>query len=614
MDLLDAGHRHSSELSAAGADMDGASVLPLSGAAYQPYVSELLSFSIERLHKEPELLRVDGERVRRQMQEVAVENYAAFIAASEALSFVRAQLEGFDKNLEALVEEIPNLTSGCTEFVESAHQILEERKLNQTLLANHSTLLDLLEIPQLMDTCIRNGNYDEALDLEAFVSKISKLHPDLPVIQGLAVEVKKTIQSLISQLLQKLRSNIQLPECLRIVAHLRRIGVFSESELRLQFLRCREAWLSGILDDLDQRNVYDYLKGMVSCHRTHLFDVVNQYRAIFNNDKSGSEENSDGGLLFSWAMHQVSNHLTTLQVMLPNITEGGSLSNILEQCMYCAMGLGLVGLDFRCLLPPIFENAVLNLFSKNMSMAVENFQVVLDSHRWVPMPSIGFVTNGVVDDNSDDVTPPSVLMEHPPLAVFVNGVSAAMNELKPCAPLSLKHVLAQEVVKGLQAVSDSLVRYNAMRMLRGNESSLFISLCQAFIEVAYPYCAACFGRCYPNGGALITECQSTFDSVSQLLTVPSRSSSGISSIDRRQSGVIERRQSGGIERKQSGGIERRQSGGIERRQSGGIESAVTTASENGHLTDGPEPEVTSDAGTTPAPAGTNTLTDPPTNT
>jgi hypothetical protein len=98
-------------------------------------------------------------------------------------------------------------------------------------------------------------------------------------------------------------------------------------------LRCREAWLSGILDDLDQRNVYGYLTGMVGYHRTHLFDVVNQYRAIFNNDKSGSDENYDGGLLFSWAMHQISNHLTTLQVMLPNITEGGSLSNIREQCM-----------------------------------------------------------------------------------------------------------------------------------------------------------------------------------------------------------------------------------------------------------------------------------------
>ncbi|XP_038978357.1 conserved oligomeric Golgi complex subunit 8-like isoform X2 [Phoenix dactylifera] len=468
--------------------------------------------------QEPELLRVDAERIRRQMQEVAVGNYRGFIAAADSLSFIRGQLTDFDKHLESLIMEIPNLTSGCTEFIESAQQILEERKLNQTLLANHSTLLDLLEIPQLMDTCIRNGNYDEALDLEAFVQKLSNMHAELPVIQALAIGVRKTTQSLLSQLLQKLRSNIQLPECLRIVAHLRRMGVFSESELRLQFLRCREAWLSGILDDLDRRNVYEYLKGMVNCHRMNLFDVVNQYRAIFNNDKSGSEENYDGGLLFSWAMHQIKNHLCTLEVMLPKITDGGSLSNILDQCMYCAMGLGLVGLDFRGLLPLLFEDAVVNLFSKNMNIAVENFQIVLDSHRWVPLPSVGFATNGVINESHDDVTPPSVLMEHPPIAVFVNGISAAMNELRPCAPLSLKHVLAQEVVKGLQAVSDSLVRYNAIRVLRGNESTLFRSLCQAFIEVAYPYCATCFGRCYPNGATLIIECRSMFDGVSQLLT------------------------------------------------------------------------------------------------
>ena len=52
------------------------------------------------------------------------------------------------------ITEIPNLTSGCTEFIESAQQILEERQLNQTLLANYSNLLDLLEIPQLMDTYV----------------------------------------------------------------------------------------------------------------------------------------------------------------------------------------------------------------------------------------------------------------------------------------------------------------------------------------------------------------------------------------------------------------------------------------------------------------------------
>lgn len=57
------------------------------------------------------------------------------------------------------ITEIPNLTAGCTEFIESAQQILEERKLNQTLLANHSTLLDLLEIPQLMDTYVYSTSF-----------------------------------------------------------------------------------------------------------------------------------------------------------------------------------------------------------------------------------------------------------------------------------------------------------------------------------------------------------------------------------------------------------------------------------------------------------------------
>lgn len=500
-----------------------AGFLPFASVSQQPYVSELLSFTLDRLHKEPELLRVDAERIQRQMQEVAVGNYRAFISAADALLSIREEVSAVDMHLETLINEIPKLTSGCTEFIESAEQILEKRKMNQTLLANHSTLLDLLEIPQLMDTCVRNGNYDEALDLEAFVCKLSTMHPKLPVIQALAAEVRQTTQSLLSQLLQKLRSNIQLPECLRIIGYLRRIGVFSEYEMRLQFLRCREAWLTGIIDDLDQKSAYEYLKGMVNCQRMQLFDVVNQYRAIFADDTSGSEENYDGGLLFSWAMHQITSHLKTLKVMLPKITEGGSLSNILDQCMYCAMGLGWVGLDFRGLLPSLFEDAVFNLFSKNMSTAVENFQLVLDSHRWVPLPAVGFSTNSITEESHEDVTPPSSLMEHPPIAVFVNGVSAALNELRPCAPVSLKHILAQELIKGLQAVSDSLLRYNATRMLRDNESLLFLSLCRAFIEVAYPHCATCFGRCYPGGSALILEAKNLFNGIGRLLTLsPSR--------------------------------------------------------------------------------------------
>lgn len=74
---------------------------------------------------------------------------------------------------------------------------------------------------------------------------------------------------------------------------------------------------------------------------------------------------------------------------------------------------------------------------------------------------------------------------HLHILVGAVGVSAAMNELRPCAPISLKYLLAQELIQGLKAVSDSLLRYNATRMLRDNESGLFLSLCRSFIEVPF---------------------------------------------------------------------------------------------------------------------------------
>lgn len=70
--------------------------------------------------------------------------------------------------------------------------------------------------------------------------------------------------------------------------------------------------------------------------------------------------------------------------------------------------------------PP--HRCVFGLFSRNIGLAVDQFQHVLDSHRWVPIPAIkGGARSAGGDENGEDVAPPYSLMEHPPVAAFVNG-------------------------------------------------------------------------------------------------------------------------------------------------------------------------------------------------
>lgn len=122
----------------------------------------------------------------------------------------------------------------------------EKRRVNRSLLGLHATVMEFLEVPQLIDTCVRNGNYDEALDLIAFMGKMTHPHSDVPIIQQLVRELQACSTLLLEQLLGRLSSGIALPECLRCISYLRRLSAFSEADLRQKFLQCREIWCAAL--------------------------------------------------------------------------------------------------------------------------------------------------------------------------------------------------------------------------------------------------------------------------------------------------------------------------------------------------------------------------------
>lgn len=56
---------------------------------------------------------------------------------------------------------------------------------------------------------------------------MSVMHGDLPVVQRLVADVGEVSAGMLEQLLQRLQTSIQLPECLRVIGYLRRLAAFT---------------------------------------------------------------------------------------------------------------------------------------------------------------------------------------------------------------------------------------------------------------------------------------------------------------------------------------------------------------------------------------------------
>ena len=239
----------------------------------------------------------------------------------------------------------------------------------------------------------------------------------------------------------------------------------------------------------------------------HLFDVVMQFRAIFADETSAADAGAaDAGLVHSWSVHRLSEYLHQLRAHLPRLAEGSALATVLEHCTYCGMSLGRVGIDFRPLLPALFEAPVEALFRSHLASASDGFEAALEAHRWValpPLPTPPQPAAAAGGGGGGELAPPFSLMEHPPVAIFANGVLGALNELRHCALGSLQARAAAALQACLAAGATSLLRYHSMRPtpLADAQLAQFCALVAAFTEVAAPFLVTCFCRVYPENSA-----------------------------------------------------------------------------------------------------------------
>ena len=165
----------------------------------------------------------------------------------------------------------------------SLSALAEKHRMRRRTLLQHSSLLELLEMPSLMDACVRGHLYEEGLSIASFANTLERQHiggsksgdakndtpSKNPIVANVVREVRKREVDLRRHLLHRLRSDVTIPQCLEVVTTLRRLNgvelerssresvngmnnvdlekIHEAMEWRLQvnFLEARDVWLEG---------------------------------------------------------------------------------------------------------------------------------------------------------------------------------------------------------------------------------------------------------------------------------------------------------------------------------------------------------------------------------
>uniref|UniRef100_A0A1B6DKQ7 Conserved oligomeric Golgi complex subunit 8 n=1 Tax=Clastoptera arizonana TaxID=38151 RepID=A0A1B6DKQ7_9HEMI len=490
---------------------------------FYSYLSKLGGYSVEELSKEPDRLAEEKAAVLNQTQELAFLNYKTFIRTAECSREISEQFEKAESSLNSLVDGIPKLLTRCEEFVQASNDIKTKRYLNTLTLTRNAQLLQVLEIPQLMETCIRDGHYEEALQLAAYVRRLANKHGDIPIIDSIVKEVDAAWWSLMHQLISQLRTDLQLPRCLQVVGYLRWMEIFTEAELRLKFLQARDAWLQKLLSEIPTDDVTQHLTKTIELSRVHLFNIITQYKAVFTDDEhviTGKQLTlGDATVFYSWINEKISQFITTLEEDLKQGV-GSSLSSLLGQCMYFGLSFSRVGADFRALIAPIFIKTVTNNFENGVRNSTKKFES--DMEKLTLGKNLSTLTQTAkTSQSTKQEHPPETLVEFYPLAEYCNNLVTALNDLRLCAPLAVADNISNCLKESLTSSAKTILSFyrQEQQALNSAEKEAFTRFCVCFGEQLVPYIQRCLHSIFKPADIAAHFGISTFQLLQQGFTV-----------------------------------------------------------------------------------------------
>ncbi|KAI0801452.1 Dor1-domain-containing protein [Fomes fomentarius] len=453
----------------------------LSSPEAAPYIAHLTTLSLPELEAEPTELASSSAQLTNALTTLCYTSYPTFLSLHNTTSTLSSSLDALSSSLTSLLATLPNLESSARTFAQDSRTLLSSRRKAALVLEHHDKLHDVLSLPILLETSVRNHNYADALLLAQHASTLSTRFPTNPLVQSVKADCDARVHSMLAQLLRVLHEQAKLPALFRAVGFLRKMNVLSEPELALAFLSGRSTHLDGTLRAVEvekgtggagstqrerEREREDqarYLKRYVDAWREGVHDVVTQYTTIFLDRPQGSEPASSElhVLLTTFTTLHVRRLLDLLRDTLPLVADPSLLNSLLTQLTYCATSFARVGMDFRSALAPLFVAAVRKGVTREFEEATDAWCRAIDSEdtsksrsrtgsvaRKKPSqflltpaaaasPPIPTDTQLAAIASAPANSPPTMLLSYPPLALYTNAILTALNGLRLLAPAAL---------------------------------------------------------------------------------------------------------------------------------------------------------------------------------
>ncbi|XP_058801520.1 conserved oligomeric Golgi complex subunit 8 isoform X2 [Phymastichus coffea] len=464
---------------------------------FYQYLSKIGEYDVDQINSEPDHLINEKNAVQQRIHELVFSNYRTFIHTAECCRKIFQEFNQTEKELDCLVEKVPQFMNKCTSFCNKSNTINTHKRLNTLALNKNTELLEILELPYLMELCLKTDQYSEALELSQYARNLGVKHRNIPIICNIINEVENKWSLVVNQVFNSLKEDLPLPRCLQLIGLLRSMDVFTESELRLKFIQARDTWFQSLLESIPTNNASIHLIKTIELSRINLYNIITQYKAIFNDDDHmilGSYSTvNDSTIFHEWLEEKVSKFLSTLEQDLPEII---FIDSILGQCTYFGLSFGKVGADFTGRMSEIFTKAISNKFDKSILTATRKFEKDIDQFTFVHK---SIKSNIKIDLVLNSESPPEQLTDYYPLAEYCNGLIKIFNEIRLNTPV----VLAQSFTKFLQISLQTIARTIFLHFVNDNKTFTaldrenIIKFTECFHEYLVPYIQYCIQALFP---------------------------------------------------------------------------------------------------------------------